>query len=515
MKLKCCLIVLLVAVAFTCMPAFGQVDLTNGQAGQSEIQIGMYSDSAEGNQDTVREYDGRQFNLWGLELLNSYGYDGPSQYWFTARDLILGNDDIAFDLGYANELSLRLATQAMTHRFARIPEINPYLAPLGFSGFTDPATPFGDAFIDLTSDRSLGIDRRVNDFRTRLTPGVGNIALVGTWWQELENGSLQGMFYNGSRQSADFLIDRTTEEGTLGTDIKIGSGSAVSYRVENNEFSENAGTAVVSGTFLDNTKIPNIKTNSSVLKARSKLGDRLYFTGAQINRSRDNETTALVEHPDIDISSTNAGLTFLASDTLSLTGRYRNYKLDDNFEPLLNSSSQLTNYQHDRSERSLQLDASYTGVPRMQLRAGFEHRNTERKLNSDFEPGYEEYPLAVNESTDADIWSAGIRYNPTTRLSLSGRFEDWSITDPAYKGSPTDRRKMSVSATYLAADNLGIYGDFSKSEESNDIVHVPVADIPITATDTTEEEERLEAAGQGYNNDLTTGVIGLWYAVSP
>ena len=509
MKLRYQIAVSLIITALTCMPAFGQLDLTRGSADELDFQLGIFADSAEGNQNTVREYDGRNFTLWGLDAVDAYGYKGTTQYWFSAHDLFLNQADVSFDLNSGNNLSLHLGTNSLTHRYTRIPEINPYLEPLGFSVMDPPA---GDAFTDNTPDGELGIDRRVNSFDIRYTP-CSNVALVGEWSQEQENGALQGMYYY-PRQSVDFLIDRSTDESVLGADIKVGDNSVINYRFENNEFREDAGVAVIPDTYLDRTVIPNIKTKSNVIKARSKLTDQLYFTGAYVNRIRTNETTTLMNDPSINVRSTNAALTFLAGDTLTITSRYRNHESDSNFDPIF-SNDLLSNYQHNRDQRSIEVEASFTGIPRTRINAGFERRTTDRVLNSSYEPEYIEYNLAVNESTKANIVNVGVRCNPTPRFSFSGGYETWSITDPGYKSSPTDRTRINANATYLAADNLAFYGNYNKSDESNNLVHIAFGDIPVTATDEGEEVERIEAAGQGYNNDTTTSVVGLWYAVSP
>lgn len=498
MKLNCCTImaaVIAVTVA-ACMPAFGQMDLVKGENGQTDTLFGIYSGSESGNQSTTREFDGRDYRLWGVELLKSYGYSGDYQYWLDARDLLLKDNDILFNLAVRNELSLNVSSSGLTHRLDRTPGLDPYLSPFGMSTVTPGASPpgtttrTGNSFVDLTPDNTLHIRRRVNDFGVRLTPGSNKVALVIDWWQESENGLSQVNYRSqlkGSRlESMDYSVNRKTEQTTLGTDLKIGSGTVINYKVMSNQFSD-SGSPLISGDRPDNMIAPNVNTSSTVIKARSRLSHRLYFTGAMVNRKRSNQTATLLDGTGIDTSSTNASLNYTASDNLSLTGSYRSYVLDNHVDPVIEGSG-VTNVGLNHRERSLKLDAGYTGIPKAVVGVGYENRTTERTLNDNFsaDPALEE---VLAPKTDAKISYLKFNYTPTWKLNFTGRFENWNIDDPAFTASPADRTKAYLSSTYTPSVNLAFYADYNHQHDG-----------------------RKDA--EGLDNKITNATIGAWYSLS-
>ncbi len=487
---------LLAVTIVICIPAFGQADLATGENGQTDARFGIYSSAGSGNQSTVREFDGRNFNLWGIESLKSYGYSGDTQYWLNARDLILKDSDILFNLAVRNELSLNLSASGLTHRLNRTPQVDPYLAPFGMSTLTlglDPpstATRSGNSFVDLTPDNTLGITRRVYDFDTRLTPGSNKVALVLGWWREAEQGLSQVNYRSqlaGSRlESSDYSIDRKTDQTTLGTDLRIGNDTVVNYKVMDNKFSD-TGSSLIAGDRPSNIMTPDIHTSSTVIKARSRLSNRLYFTGAHITRKRTNQTATLADGASIGVSSTNAALNYNVSDSLSLTGSYRDYELDNDVNPVFDGPD-ITNVGLNHSERSLRFDAGYTGIPKALIGAGYEHRTTERTLNSNF-PSDPALELILAPKTDAKISYLKFNYNPTWKVNLSGRMENWNIDDPAFTASPSDRTKVNLSGTYTPSGNMAFYADYNHQHDG-----------------------RANAAG--LDNKITNTTIGAWYSLN-
>jgi len=472
----------LFAAVVICVPALGQTDLLKGQDERIEIGFGLYSRNQSGNQDTVREYDGRKFDLWGIESLNSYGYDGDSQYWLDARNLIGGDEDISFDLGVRNELSLSVKTSSMLHRLVRIPGDDPYLSPLGLTG---------GAVLDFTPGNSLEINRRVNDFGVRLTPNAGKTVYRANWWQESEAGLMQ-FNYRGSSpsrlESVDFGIDRNSDQGTLGVDLRLGDNTAVNYSIESHRHSD-AGLPVIPGERPGEVVIPSIKTTSNLIKARSRLSDQLYFTGVHIDRNRTNQTASIVDDRKVELKSTNASLTFLASPALTLFGRYKDYKLENRMGPVLGDPGDpADNVALDRRERSIELESDYTGIRKALIRVGYEHRKTERELAGGF-PADPDLDEMMSSPTTADIWRTSFRYHPTWKLNLSGKLEDWNISDPAFKSSPGDRKKTNLNATYTASDRLVVYADYNRLHDG-----------------------RRDPAG--LDNLSTDTMVGAWYSIS-
>lgn len=516
-----------------------QTDLVEGQQGSSEVTLGFYVDDAAGNQDWPREYDGRDFTGWGIERLEAYGFSGPYQSWIEARSLITGDEDVSVDLSLRNDLGIRLSTSALTHRLGRVPEINPYLSQIIYtgdgrplSGFTGAGAPYGDTLIELSPETEIVLNRRVNNFGLKHYIGSShNLAIIADWWQEREDGNCQTLFYDSSTYSGPMSINRSTSDGTLGADLRIGAKSVLNYRVSSTDFTDETQPAI-SGTFLDNIKPPSVKTSSNVLKARSRLSDKLYFTGVHINRSRSNETALVPSRAAyffgsavsnlgspvngrIEVESTNLALTFLASDTMSLTGRWRSYELDNLMPPLASSATatEPSNLNLSRKVDSTELGATFSGIRNAFLRFGFERRDTERKSGK-LHPEMEGFDTEIiQQSTKSDIIRLSVRYNPTLRLSLSGNAESWNTDHPGYFGEPTDRTIANLNATYLLRDNFVLYGDFAHSNDENKDIRAE-GPFPDTATTDEEELERERAAGQGYKNKLNSVNVGAWYGIT-
>lgn len=520
-----------------------QTDLLNGEQRAAEVSVGFYVDDASGSQDWVREYDGRDFNGWGIEKLDATAHGGQYQMWLAARDLSTGDEDVSLDFVLRNDLAFRLSTSALTHRLAGIPSINPYLSQVINPGDGSPLAgintvtgrPFGDASIELSPDTRLFLDRRVSSLNLKHYLGKSqNAAILADWWEEREHGNRQILFRNDAnvRSSGPMAIDRTTSVSSLGTDFRLGSRSVLNYRVSSTDFADMTRPAIPD-TFLDYIKPPSVKSSSNIIKARSRLSDRLYFTGVHTNRNRRN-TTAVVParaqyflgstvsnlgepvNGGIDIESTNMALTFLASDTLSLTGRWRSYELD-NFVPALVTSATSTspaNIPLSRKVDSAQLGASYSGIKNAFLRFDYERRDTERRAG-ELHPELEGLETQIiQESTHSDIVTLTMRYNPSLRLTLSGRAEIWNTDRPGYFGEPTDRTNASLNATYLVRDDFVLYGDISYSkDENNDIRSTGPFGDPTATTDE-EELARELAAGQGYTNKFNAVNLGAWYGIT-
>ncbi len=503
-----------------------QVELVKDQQSRAEVTFGMYADDASGNQDYVREYDGRDFSGWGIEKLESSGYNGPYQYWLDARSLITGDEDVSFDMSLRDDLEFHLGTSALTHRLGRVPAINPYLSGIinpidsrPLAGVTSAGVPFGDAFTALSPETDTILHRRVNDFGLRQFIGRSQqIALNADWWQESEDGARQVLFYDSRKYSGPMGIDRSTSQGTLGTDLRIGANSVLNYEVVSTDFTDRS-RPVVAGSLLDNIRPPSVRTSSNILKARSRLSGKLYFTGAHSSRSRRNLTAVLPgSNPPanlgnrVDTEATNLGLTFLATDALSLTGRWRSYELD-NFAPPVPSAAAPTNFNLSRKVDSMELGASYGGLRHAFLRLGYEYRNTERESGK-LHPELEDFETElIRESSKSNILRLGMRYNPSLKLSLSGNAEKWNTDHPGYFGQPTDQSRANLNATYLVRDNFVLYGDLSYSRDENNDLRVEGV-IPTPATNADEEFTRRRAAGQGYRSKFSTVNVGAWYGIT-
>lgn len=529
MKTSVFLLTVLLALAF-CSLANAQVDMKHGQDSDTQLRLGTYLHDADGNQDGVREYDGRSFGF-GLESLSSYGYNNSFAYWLEMSDVVNQNEAIDLQMALRNKLTLNLSTDAMTHRLARPSAVDPFLAGTPAAG--------GNSFRDLIPGVHTEMDRRVNDAEIGLTPWKDQkIRLVGGWWQETEKGLAPILFRarvipgqpaipagiaSGDRLGSALILDRDTTEKKWGTDLAIGSRSALSYRFTDTRFKDDAGNPVNAlSNFPGLSAIvqPNSVTHTNTFKARSRLTNKLYFTGVQTARNRDNNTStldftgvALPRTNRVEIDATNVAMTYLATNSLNFTGRYRKYSLDNLVPPVLVAGI-ADNQAVSRDESSLSLDASFTGIRRAFLSGSFERLNVDRNV-SPLHPGHQEFEHPfTSQSTDSDIWRLGARFYPTDKLSMSGNWEKRNISDPGFAGTPTDKDNLNLEATYMVQENFAIYGNFNRWDEHNSEVRVPLADIPTPSTDAATQEDRSAAAGQEYRNNMSTGLLGAWFALN-
>jgi predicted porin len=527
MKTSVFLLTVLLALAF-CSLANAQVDMKHGQDSDTQLRLGTYLHDADGNQDWVREYDGRSFGF-GLESLSSYGYSNSLAYWLEMTDVVNHNEAIDFQMALRNQLTLNLSTDAMTHRLARPSAVDPFLAGTPAAG--------GNTFKDLVPGLHGDMDRRVDNAEIALTPCKDQqIRLVGGWWQETEKGLAPILFrarvipgqpafpagiISGDRLGGAVVLDRNTTENKFGTDVAVGSRSALSYRFTDTRFRDH-GLPVAASDFPGLSAIiqPNTETRTNVFKARSKLSNRLYFTGVQTSRNRDNKTStldvtgvALPRTNRVEIDATNVALNFLATNSLNFTGRYRKYSLDNRVPPVLVGGI-ADNQAVSRDESSYSLEGSFTGIRRAFLSGGYERLDVDRSASALHANHPEfEHPFTARD-TDTHIWRLGARYYPTDKLSMSGNWEKRNINDPVYAGSPTDRDNLNVEATYMVQENFAIYGNFYRWNERNDQIRVPLADVPTPAVDAAGQSLREDAAGQQYKNNMSTGLLGAWFALN-
>jgi predicted porin len=455
-------------------------------------------------------------SLGSIEYLDMQGYNGSWQYSAYARYLFAKDADSAFGLYYRNLFGLSVYTSELTHRLARFPSSDPALVGTPAAGGAD--------FLDLSPNQNFAIDRVVNNFNFRTTPFINQyLRFVANSWQQSKSGTEQvlfrareakaGVINNGQKGGVGLPVDSDTTENTIGADIPIGRSSVVNYRFSDTKFS-GGDTGITSGSRLDFLPLNALTrvdsdTKSSIIKVRSSIGHRLFFTGVQTNRERDN-TRADLSHPtSARINSTNAAITYLATDSLTLTGRYRHFDQDNQTGPVI-SGGEPTNMALSDAVQSTSLEATYAGIPRAFFKLGYERRDVDRSTTNG-DPGF---PI-IELSSKSNIITGGFRYYPNMRLSLSANGTLANADNAGYAGVANDQKKINANATYMIRDEIALYADYSLLDERNDQIRVPFADIPPAATNAAQEELREEAAGQGYKNKMATSTIGTWYALTP
>lgn len=512
-------IIIAALIVAACVPGLCADSLTTGSDAKADFSLGGYLTNSSGNQDQVRQYDGRTFHAPNIETFDSYGYHDALQYWFLGRDLGVGNSDALIALSSRNHYGLRFGYSQLTHRRLGIPAIDPFVS-------TTVATT-GNNVLDLSPNDRYFIDRAVTDLSFGAAPWNNQVArFVLGFWEEHESGTQQllfrarqafpGVIANRQRGSVGNPIDRTLRESILGTDIRIGSSSAFNYRFYSDKFGENNGRpqgAQFNFLPLNAFTIPGSSTESHVFKARTSIGNRLYITGAQSNRNR-KSTRVSAGNPTVNLNSTNIGATFLATDDLNFTARYRRFSQQPGTIAVFNAAGDPTNATLARKVKGLEFETTYAGVPRTFFRAGYERRNTDRDATPAHAAHEEfEHPI-ISSSTDSNIMRLGARYYPFSGLSVAASYEDWTFDSPGYTGSPSDRKKINANVNYMLRDNMAFFANYSMLDDKNNLYPVVVSSIPTPATDAATQEIREDAAGQGSRNTFKTIDLGAWYALN-
>lgn len=484
-----------------CGQAFPAVDLLNGSAQQSELRIGLYHPTGVGSMDLVREFDGRVLSFGSIEDLSALGYSGPWQYSVVGRYLFAHDQDAAVDLNYMNHFGVTFDTTTLTHRLGavRVGDISLVGSPDG---------------VDDSPTQDFSVVRTVNDIEARYSPDSNQVLrLVAGTWQQNKSGTSQqqGRWNSGSGNRKHVIalpLHSQTGEGTVGADLRLGQAAVVNYRYTNTKYGE-GGSGITTVPLLQSLTQIDSDMRASTIKARATINKRLFLTGSQITRKRVNTRASFVEsHPaGMTTNSINTALTYLATDSLSVTARYRTLDQTSSIIPMISGGEVRNNALSTKLKSSL-FEATYSGIPHAFLKAGYERRDIARSTQFTTERWAE-----MEQSSKANITTGSIRYYPTADFSLSANAWITSADTAGYAGTPNEREQYNVNATYMVRNNLAFYGDFSSIDERNNLIRVPYTDIPLTATNAAEEKLRKEAAGQGYKNKMTTNTIGTWYAL--
>jgi hypothetical protein len=505
---------ILIAVVLTLLllgPAQCAMDLVHGSDNQGDVTIGFYHPTGSGSQNSVREFDGRNLAFGAVEDVNMLGYSGPWQYGLFGRYLFNHDDDIGFGLNYRNLWGMTIYQSMLTHRFAAFPLSDPALIGTPAAGVVP--------LVNVSPASQLQIDRNVDNFNFRTTPDKGqSIRLwVNSWLQSKEGTRQQlfrarqavpGLIANSARGVVTLPVDSNTSETSLGTDLRIGHDTVANYYYLNTHFGE--GESSVAGTPLNFSPLNILthvdsNTKKSVYKMRTTITDCLYFTGVHTTTQRNDTRASLVSPTAMGIDSTNAALTYLAGDSLTLTARYRS--LDQSPKDALLGSGSSSNRSLGYSTKSSSIEASFTGVPHAFLKMGYEHLTVERQ-NVNGEP-----ELAIIQlNSNTNIVTGGLRYYPMQQLSIYANAELSSGGEAGFAGTANEHQKVNANATYMMGDHAALFADYNQYNERNNQVRVPWDAIPIAGLTPTDTALRELAAGQGYHNNMSTSTLGAWYA---
>ncbi len=563
-KLISCSIILGTAfVLLSSSAAFTEGDLVTGYDYQKSYQLGVYNPQESGNQERVRQYDSRTFPGFGIEFYSVYGYDGEAQYRLNASDILVGGDETVDFLLSNRAIKFTGGTSAMVHRLVQTPAANPWVARM-LSALSPPVPAAGvgtswDTFKDLSPDDQYYLNRRVSDLNMYVNADSNQrVGIVANWWNESETGQKQllfraraakaGVINSSQRGGVAMPINRQTNEGTIGADVAVGNNSVVNFRYTNIKFEDDVQKPIKGSRLdvapLNNQTVFSNETQNRVVKARSNVTDNLQFTGVYTSRQRTNSTNGIPAgfagvgnslSKTFKTTSANMALVYRAADSLSFTGRYRDIKVDNRVPPVFTTTSQTpSNLQLSTRTKSAEIEGVYTGVRKVYLRVGYENKKDERH-NSTLAGADDELDIPFsgedvnNSSTTWDIERVSLRYHPFSQLNISGNYENAKGGKGEFVGTPNERKKAVLDATYMLRDNMAFYCNMSQIDEKNSDVRVttiPVLPVNPGSEATEEEMNAYEAAleaytlgrelltGQGLNSNFKTTSIGTWFGIN-
>lgn len=148
-----------------------------------------------GNQSSVREYDGREFDLVDISEFLLSGLSDEVLYEVLLRHPIAGDADAAVLVDQSYWLSFEAIFNSLTHRFA---DDRNALVVNGVPTFEnrvpwtsgDPLPRLDTDVLDvLSTDRHM-MERQVTSFSAGFTPAwLGSLRLTGSLWREAEEGN--------------------------------------------------------------------------------------------------------------------------------------------------------------------------------------------------------------------------------------------------------------------------------------------------------------------------------------
>ncbi len=443
----------------------------------------------DGNQNFVREYDGRNYDVPAPEILITK-FGEKDDFRLEATDLARGDQDVSLRFGN-HSYDVQVRQSALTHRLGR------YNDPIDGAGLVDLA----GATVEVT-DRAGGkndyhLDRTTFDLRLAARhPRLSQVKWMVNAWQEAETGSQQFLFLErcGSCHKVQTTepLDRITTITQAGFEVDLPT-SAIRYLRENRSFDNRAPEGFndfpgVSRVFSGSAPLFGVaSTSSSIndLRGAAQLGDRISAAALWRTDERDNQFGG----GQLDVRSTGGGLNWALSKDLDVGVSFIGRSLD--------VSKIEAGVSRDRD--TTRVDLRYTGLPGSTLSVGYAKEKVDRVPIE-----HELIPLR----SDSDVWRATLisRVTPKTRLQVNYRATDTEVEDffdlaspPEHFpsrliGFPNDGKVFSGVLSHSLSNRTLVSAMYSKRDDTYDV------SVPELAVARSEEQETRTTGLQFVHN---------------
>jgi hypothetical protein len=495
-RLIICLLVIgmLAAVAGT---AWAQYDADDTAQQSVTIMPQWYGLDPDGNQSSVREYDGREYDVVDISEFLLSGLTDDALYHILLRDPISGDADAEVLVDKSYWLSFEAIFSSLTHRFA---DDRNALVVNGIPTFQnrvpwapgDPVPVLSSDVLDvLSTDRHM-MERNVTTIGAGFTPAwMGTLRLTGSFWREDETGHQILAFRSESMSRKTLLtvpIDRQTTETEVGFDGG-GGKMAYAYRHGRREYSSAAPPDLsvyipVEDDITDRMVPANNHTDTDEAVARLEVASNAWLTASWTDRQRRNETSG----GHWDVTTASASFAMRPSRDLHITARWRDTDQDTNLVSRVPGDG---SHVISRDIKVASLDASYYGIPRTVLRAWAKRRDVDR---SDQGIGVvTEGEVAASSRTDT--WGLGLTHRPMRGATLKLDWRNERVDDPAFAyipgvvgednpprpdeqtllpyggGMPKEGDDIRARFTFAPTSYYTLYADYNRLKEDRDQVN--------------------------------------------
>jgi hypothetical protein len=504
------LVIGMLATAAAC--AWAQDDMESATPPGMVVLVPQWYELDEtGNQSSVREYDGRNFDLVDISEFMLSGLNDQTLYSVLFSHPIAGDAQAEVLIDQSYWLSFEAMFNSLSHRFA---DDRNALVLNGTPTFEnrvpwapgDPLPPLGTDVLEVLGPDGAMMTRDETTIGAGFTPAwLGGLRLAGSFWREREQGDQILSFRDEASPSADRRkvvlqapLDRQTTEEEVGFDG--GGGTlAYAYRHGRREFS-NAPPPDLSAAYgmpANSMLTPSNHTDVDEADARLQVGSDAWLTAGWVDRKRTNE----FDNGHYKLRTMNANFATRLGRDLHLTARWRDSSQDLNS---IGPDSGDTVTSRDLTTASV--DAHYYGISRTVLRASWLRRDVDRTGDKVGEPG-----LFAPSST-TNTWTAGFTHRPTRGMSLRVDYRHDNTDDPAFNIIATDEEppRPAPPPPQTLLPYAGALAKVSKVWKAN-LTYAPTGTYSLYADYRDQKDDRDEV---NYHSADKEWSVGGWAALS-
>ncbi len=473
--------------------------------GFSEFSGGRISSS--GNQNFVREYDGKNYNRLDADF-SLVRYGRKDDFRMSASNIDAGADqEVSMRYGTPTT-DIRFKGQGLTHRLSRFNENID--VPIAGNRVNDT---------DLTNGRNdFEIGRTVVELNVAARcPKLPDAKWLFNYWQQKEHGKQQFLFLDRCTSCHKIQtsepIDRVTTITEGGVQVDLPKGS-LRYLYGKQHFSNFAaeqffnfsgrssvfnGPAPLFGVASDETRINDVRTAYA-------FNDRA--SAAALWRTKDRQDQ--LGGGTLELRTGGGGMSYVLTPTLLLQGS------------LFRSSADVSKIEEgvSRDRDATRLDLRYTGIPHATLSVGYSKEKVDRSER-----------LLSPESSDSNIWRSAFSYYPMSRLSLQVRYQKITTDNGAFFSDeevptqfpaqlptlPNDGSLLSGVLGYQLSRATLVSGIYSRKRDNFE-VDVPAPDSDRSSDNTVKtyglQLSQTAAKSQvtaGYYHQTGSAVTNAWF----